>query len=126
MLNANNKYKKNLEKFFGKENVIGKSLPHFFYIPKNSINKIYPIFDEFYKNKIPQEYAIINAMGIALLPRYQYIYYTDLNNEQINEVMNYIRKENEQILVYPVDYTKKDYREEIDKYYYFMKAEEFN
>jgi len=126
LLNANNKYKKNLEKFFGKENVIGKTLPHFFYIPKNSINKIYPIFDEFYKNKIPQEYAIINAMGIALFSRYQYIYFTDLNNKQIKEVMNYIRKENEQILVYPVDYTKKDYREEIDKYYYFMKAEEFN
>ena len=101
-------------------------MPHFFYIPKNSLNKILPIFEEFFKNKIPQEFAIINAMGIALLKRYQYIYFTDLNNEQIKQVMTYIKKENEQILVYPVDYTRKDYREEVDKYYYFMKAEEFN
>ena len=65
-------------------------------------------------------------MGIALLPRYQYIYFSDLKQTQLNEVMNYIRKENEQILVYPVDYTSQYSREEIDKYYYFMKAEEFN
>ena len=84
------------------------------------------IFEEFYKNKIPQEFTIINAMGIALLPRYQYIYFSDLKQTQLNEVMNYIRKENEQILVYPVDYTSQYSREEIDKYYYFMKAEEFN
>ena len=126
LLNSNNDYKVNLEKFFGKKNVIGRALPHFFYIPKNNMDKMITIFEEFYKNKIPQEFTIINAMGIALLPRYQYIYYTDLESEHLETVMTHIRKANEQILVYPVDYSRKDYREEIDKYYYFMKAEEFN
>ena len=101
-------------------------MPHFFYIPKNSMDKISPILEEFYKNKIPQEFAITNALGIALLPRYQYVYFAELNDEQVKKVMDYIKKVNEQIIVYPVDYTRKDYREEVDKYYYFMKAEEFN
>ena len=126
LLNANNNYKNNLEKFLGKKNAIGKSLPHFFYLPKNSIENIAPIFEDFYKNKISQEYAVINAMGIALLPKYQLIYFSELNNEQLNNIMNYVRKVNEQILVYPIDYTKKEIQDEVDKYYYFMKAEEFN
>ena len=126
LLNSNNDYKNNLEKFFGEKNVIGKGMPHFFYIPKNSLDKIFPILEEFYKNKIPQEYAITNAMGIALLPLYQYIHFDYLNEEQIKQVMTYIKKASEQIIVYPVDYTREDYREEVDKYYYFMKAEEFN
>ena len=126
LLNANNNYKNNLEKFLGKKNAIAKSLPHFFYLSKNSIENIAPIFEEFYKNKISQEYAVINAMGIALLPKYQLIYFSELNNEQLNNIMNYVRKVNEQILVYPIDYTKKEIQDEVDKYYYFMKAEEFN
>ena len=126
LLNLNNDYKNNLETFLGKKNVIAKALPHFFYLPKNSIDKVSTILEEFYKNKISQEFAIINAMAIALLPRYQYIYYTNLESEHLETVMTHIRKANEQILVYPVDYSRKDYREEIDKYYYFMKAEEFN
>ena len=126
LLNSNNDYKINLEKFFGKKNVIAKTLPHFFYLSKDSVDKVSIIFEEFYKNKISQDFAIINAMGIALLPRYQYIYYTGINSEQLEIVMNHTRKANEQIFVYPIDYTRKDYREEVDKYYYFMKAEEFN
>ena len=126
VLNTNNNYKNNLEKFFGKKNVIGKGMPHFFYIPKKSIDNFIPIFEEFYKNKIPQEFAIINAMGIASLPWYQYIHFETLNDEQIKQVMTYIKRANQQIIVYPVDYTRADYREEVDKYYYFMKAEEFN
>ena len=126
LLNTNVEYKINLEKFFGKKNVVGKGMPHFFYIPKNSMDKISPILEEFYKNKIPQEFAITNSLGIALLPRYQYVYFAELNDEQVKKVMDYIKKVNEQIIVYPVDYTRKDYREEVDKYYYFMKAEEFN
>ena len=101
-------------------------MPHFFYIPKKSIDNFIPIFEEFYKNKIPQEFAIINAMGIASLPWYQYIHFETLNDEQIKQVMTYIKRANQQIIVYPVDYTRADYREEVDKYYYFMKAEEFN
>ena len=126
VLNANNDYKDNLEKFLGKKNAIGKVFPHFYYIPNNSMEKIIPIFEVFYKNKIPQEYAIINAMGITSLPRYQYVYFRDLNSEEVKHVMNYIKKVNEQIIVYPIDFTRNDYREEVDKYYYFMKAEEFN
>ena len=126
VLNANNDYKDNLEKFLGKKNVIGKGMPHFFYIPKNNMDIILNIFNDFYKNKIPQEFAIVNSMGIAKLQWYQYIYFTDLDDEQLKQVMNYVRKVNEQIIVYPVDYTRKDYREEIDKYYYFMKAEDFH
>ena len=126
LLNENNNYKNNLEIFYGKKNVIGKGMPHFFYIPKNNMDIILNIFNDFYKNKIPQEFAIVNSMGIAKLPWYQYIYFTDLDDEQLKQVMNYVRKVNEQIIVYPVDYTRKDYREEIDKYYYFMKAEDFH
>ena len=39
--------------------------------------------------------------------------------------MRYIKKVHEQILVYPVDYTRPDYRVEVDKYIYFMKAEDY-
>ena len=39
--------------------------------------------------------------------------------------MKYIKKVHEQVLVYPVDYTRADYRKEIDKYIYFMKADEY-
>ena len=126
LINENNIYKNNLEIFYGKKNVIGKTMPHFFYVPKNNMDKIVNILNDFYKHKIPQEFAIINSMGIALLPWYQYIYFRDLDNEEIKQVMTYIKKVNEQIIVYPVDYTREDYREEIDKYYYFMKAEEFD
>ena len=126
LINENNIYKTNLEIFYGKKNVIGKTMPHFFYVPKNNMDKIVNILNDFYKHKIPQEFAIINSMGIALLPWYQYIYFRDLDNEEIKQVMTYIKKVNEQIIVYPVDYTREDYREEIDKYYYFMKAEEFD
>ena len=126
LINENNIYKNNLEIFYGKKNVIGKTMPHFFYVPKNNMDKIVNILNDFYKYKIPQEFAIINSMGIALLPWYQYIYFRDLDNEEIKQVMTYIKKVNEQIIVYPVDYTREDYREEIDKYYYFMKAEEFD
>ena len=126
LLNENNNYKNNLEIFYGKKNVIGKGMPHFFYIPKNNMDIILNIFNDFYKDKIPQEFAIVNSMGIAKLPWYQYIYFKDLDDEELKQVMNYVRKVNEQIIVYPVDYTRKDYREEIDKYYYFMKAEDFH
>jgi len=39
--------------------------------------------------------------------------------------MNFVRRNNEQIIVYPIDYNSKEIREQIDDYYYFMKAEEF-
>ena len=78
-----------------------------------------------YDNKVPQELAIPNTMGMILLPQYQYIYFADLNEEEIKTVMTYIKKVHEQILVFPVDFTRKDYRDEVDKYIYFMKAEDY-
>ena len=78
-----------------------------------------------YANKVPQELAIPNSMGMILQPRYQYVYFEYLTPKQIKRVMKYIKKAHEQILVYPIEYTRADYREEVDKYIYFMKAEEY-
>ena len=51
----------------------------------------------------------------------------DLFTEDPKGTVTYevLKKVHEQILVYPVDYTREDYRKEIDKYIYFMKAEDY-
>ena len=97
----------------------------FFYIPKNNIETILSIFEEFYKNKIPDDYTICNSFGAALFPKYQYIYYEGWEELNSQNLMNFVRRNNEQIIVYPIDYNSKEIREQIDDYYYFMKAEEF-
>ena len=125
LLNTKNNYKNNLEKFFGQKDTIGISFSQFFYIPKNYKETMISIFEEFYKNKIPQEYAICNAFGAALLPKYQYIYYEGWKELNVIDVMNYVRRVNEQIIVYPLDYSRKEIRDAVDDYYYFMKAEDF-
>ena len=124
VLNAKENLRENLKKFLGKEG-IATGMPHFYYLPKNAILKFIEISNDMYKNKVPQELAVPNTMGMILLPHYQYIYFADLTPEDIKNVMKYIKKIHEQILVYPVDYTREDYRKEIDKYIYFMKAEEY-
>ena len=62
---------------------------------------------------------------MILFPHYQYIYFMDLTQKDIKNLMNYIRKVHEQVLVYPVDYTNPEYRKEVDKYIYFMKADDY-
>ena len=125
LFNINNNYKINLEKFFGKKDTIGIGMGKFFYIPKNNIEIILSIFEEFYKNKIPDDYTICNSFGAALFPKYQYIYYEGWKELNSQNLMNFVRRNNEQIIVYPIDYNSKEIREQIDDYYYFMKAEEF-
>jgi hypothetical protein len=114
----------NLKKFLGKDG-IATGMPHFYYLPKDAISKFVEIAKDMYSNKVPQELAVPNTMGMMLLPQYQYIYFADLTPNDIQNVMKYIKKVHEQILVYPVDYTREDYRKEVDKYIYFMKAEEY-
>ena len=124
IINSKVELKDNLRKFLGKEG-IATGMPHFYYLPNNAVSKFIEISKEMYDNKVPQELAIPNTMGMILLPQYQYIYFADLNEEEIKTVMTYIKKVHEQILVYPVDFTRKDYRDEVDKYIYFMKAEDY-
>ena len=114
----------NLKQFLGKDG-IATGMPHFYYLPKDAILKFVEIAKDMYLNKVPQELAVPNTMGMMLLPKYQYIYFADLTQEDIKNVMKYIKKVHEQVLVYPVDYTREDYRKEVDKYIYFMKAEEY-
>ena len=124
IINKKKDLKDNLEKFLGKKG-IAQGMPHFYYLTNNTIGKFIQISKEMFENKVPQELAIPNIMGMILYPHYQYIYFVDLNEEDKRTVMTYIKKVHEQILVYPVDYTRRDYREEVDKYIYFMKAEEY-
>ena len=124
VLNSKLELKTKLYKFLGKEG-IAQGMPHFYYLPNYAIKNFIDISQLMYNNHVPEEIAIPNIMGILLLPKYQYVYFIDLNKEEIKTVMNYIKKVHEQVLVYPVDYTREDYRNEIDKYIYFMKAEDY-
>ena len=116
--------KNNLFKFLGKEGV-AKGMPHFYYLTQNITKNFCEILKDMYDNKVPQELAIPNSLGMILLPEYQYIYFAELNQTEIENVMTYIKKVHEQIIVYPVDYTRDDYRKEVDKYIYFMKADDY-
>ena len=100
-------------------------MPHFYYLTQNITTQFCRILKDMYVNKVPQELAIPNSLGMILLPEYQYIYFAELNQTEIINVMKYIKKVHEQIIVYPVDYTREDYRKEVDKYIYFMKAEDY-
>jgi len=116
--------KNNLFKFLGKEG-IAKGMPHFYYFTQNITKNFCEILKDMYVNKVPQELAIPNSLGMLLQPEYQYIYFAELNQNEIENVMTYIKKVHEQIIVYPVDYTRADYRKEVDKYIYFMKADDY-
>ena len=124
IINKNEHLKKNLTKFLGKDGV-AEGMPHFYYVTNDTIVKFFKILKIMYENKVPEELAIPNTMGMMLYPHYQYIYFADLTQEEIKTVMTYIKRVHEQILVYPVDYTKANYRKEVDKYIYFMKAEDY-
>ena len=124
IINSNLKLKENLRKFLGKGG-IAQGMPHFYYLTNNIIPKFIEISKEMYNNKVPQELAVPNTMGMILFPHYQYIYFIDLTQEDIKKVMTYIKKVHEQVLVYPVDYTNPNYRKEVDKYIYFMKADDY-
>ena len=124
IINTKLDLKENLKKFLGKDGV-AMGMPHFYYLPNNAVSKFIEIGNEMYNNKVPQELAVPSTMGMILLPHYQYIYFADLTQEEIRTVMRYIKKVHEQILVYPVDYTRAEYRLEVDKYIYFMKAEDY-
>ena len=124
ILNTQVNLKKNLLKFLGKDGV-AHGMPHFYYLPNAAFKQFLGILGQMYANKVPQELAIPNSMGMILQPRYQYVYFEYLTPKQIKRVMKYIKKAHEQILVYPIEYTRADYREEVDKYIYFMKAEEY-
>ena len=124
IINTKLDLKENLKKFLGKDGV-AMGMPHLYYLPNNAVSKFIEIGNEMYNNKVPQELAVPSTMGMILLPHYQYIYFADLTQEEIRTVMRYIKKVHEQILVYPVDYTRAEYRLEVDKYIYFMKAEDY-
>ena len=124
VINSKNDLKDNLLKFLGKEGV-ARGMPHFYYLTQNITTQFCGILKDMYNNKVPQELAIPNSLGMILLPEYQYIYFMELNQTEIKNVMKYIKKVHEQIIVYPVDYTRPDYREEVDKYIYFMKADDY-
>ena len=124
IINSKPNLKENLKKFLGKDG-IAYGMPHFYYLTNKIINQFIQITNEMYANKVPQELAIPNTFGMILDQKYQYIYFMDLTKEDIKILMKYIKKVHEQVLVYPVDYTRADYRKEIDKYIYFMKADEY-
>ena len=98
---------------------------YFYYFMQNIAKNFCEILKDMYDNKMPQELAIPNTLGMILQPEYQYIYFTELNQTEIKDVMTYIKKVHEQVIVYQFDYTKAYYIEEVDKYIYFMKADDY-
>ena len=124
LINTKLDLKANLTKFLGKEG-IAQGMPYFYYLPNYAIKNFIGISKLMYENHVPEELAIPNMMGMLLLPKYQYVYFLELNKQEIKTVMKYIKKVHEQVLVYPVDYTRKDYQDEVDKYIYFMKADDY-
>ena len=78
-----------------------------------------------YNSKIFLECAVASAMGIMLYKEYQLIYFKGLWEEERNNVIEYLYKKYNQIVIHPIKFSNIQYQNKINLYNYFMKAEEF-
>ena len=124
ILDSKIKYKTNLIKYLGFYH-IPIAISDFYYIPNFMANKFITIIKEMYNNKIFLECAVPTTMAIINYNKYQIIYFRGLWGEQRKKVINYLKRQYEQITIHPIKFSNITYQKEIILYIYFINAEEY-
>ena len=78
-----------------------------------------------YKSKIFLECAVPTTLGIILSKEYQLIHFIGLWGKERNNVVEYLHKKYNQITIHPIKFSQIRFRNLVNLYSYFIKAEEF-
>jgi hypothetical protein len=117
-------WKVNLTNFLGYYN-IPTTIADFYYLPNYIVPQFCKILKELYKSKIFLECAVPTTLGIILSKEYQIINFRGLWGKERNNVVEYLHKQFNQITIHPIKFSNIKYRNLVNLYNYFIKAEEF-
>ena len=123
-IDKNPEWKVNLTKFLGHYS-IPIAIADFYYLPNYIIPKFCKILKELYKSKIFLECTVPTTFGIILSKEYQLIHFRGLWRKERNNVVEYLHKKYNQITIHPIKFSQIRFRNLINLYSYFIKAEEF-
>ena len=124
IIDKNPDWKANLTKFLGYYN-IPTTIADFYYLPNYIVPQFCKILKELFKSKIFLECAVPTALGIILSKEYQIINFRGLWGKERNNVAEYLHKKFNQITIHPIKFSNIKYRNLVNLYNYFIKAEEF-
>jgi len=124
IINRNPDWKANLTTFLGYYN-IPVTIADFYYLPNYIVPRFCKILKELYKSRIFLECAVPTTLGIILSKEYQIILFSGLWGKNRNRVVEYLHKKYNQITIHPIKFSKIKYRNSVNLYNYFIKAQEF-
>ena len=124
ILDMNLDWKRKYRKFLGSD-IIAYAVSDIYYIPQQDISKFCSMATKFYEKRVFLEAAVPTIMGIMLKPRYQIIQFLGLWGDGREEPIQYLRNAYKQVTVHPIKFSNAEYKEEVLKYIFIMKAEEY-
>ena len=124
IIDKNPDWKVNLTKFLSFY-YIPKAVADFYYLPNYIVPQFCNILKEIYKSKISLEYALPTALGIILSKEYQIINFGRLWGKERNNIVEYLHKKFNKIVIHPINFSNIKYRNLVNLYCSFIKAEEF-
>ena len=121
---SKSEYKTNYIQFFGFYELF-KGLSDLYYIPKNYINNFIELAQKMYEGNVFLECAVHAIFAIISAPKYQAIYIRPLWLHERKRAIKVLQSEFQQIFIHPIKFSNDKNKEEVNKYNYFINANEF-